>query len=726
MIDEKKTLQYTYPQIASEWDYGRNMELTPLQVSAGSNKKVWWICSKGHNYECAIGHRTSRNQGCPYCSGQRILSGFNDLKTRNPELAGEWNYNKNGDTTPDSIALNSHKKYWWQCHICNYEWEATPNDRSRGRACPICAKSTRTETRKQTLIKSRSDKTNSQNEELISEWDFEKNTDNPDELLTGSKVKVWWKCRICGNTWQATINNRLNGSGCPKCMKHMRTSFPEQAIFFYLSQSSMTVINGYTDVFDNRMELDIYIPEMKLGIEYDGVAFHSGSKAERDMITKYEICQNNGIRLIRVSEFENHVCCYDKCFVRDGHTDRDLEIVLYELLSYLDVGNISIDIARDRTRIMQQYITVIHDKSLAVRYPEIAMKWDEDKNGGLKADQVNAYSNKKYWWKCSLGHSYQATPVCEVTDTKTCPICSNHRVLAGFNDLAYKAPELAKEWDIESNYPVTPSEVIYTSPKKYWWICPEGHKYYACISNRYIGKTGCPYCSNTAVLSGYNDLATTNPELLTEWNYSRNGDLSPESVMAGCNKKVWWICNMGHEWEATVNSRAGKTHAGCPYCSNQKVLSGYNDLATTNPDLLIEWDYEKNVGLNPNNVSAGSNKKVWWKCKTCGNIWYANIVSRAYGQKAGCPRCGYKIRMQKTRTANTVKNKRDLVTMFPEIAKEWDYEKNERNPSEVSYGANLKIWWKCSNGHSYQAWLTDRTGKRKTGCPYCHGKRRLI
>ena len=710
-------------KLIEEWDYERNI-LLPQEYAPASNKKVWWRCNKGHNFECSVYHRTYRNQGCPYCSGKKILTGYNDLKTRNPQLASEWNYSRNTNITPDKISLNSHNKVWWICSNCKYEWQATPNDRNRGRNCPICAKKTRKETRTKTLISTRTDSLLTNYPDLIREWNFEKNTGNPEEFLSGSKSKVWWRCSICGNEWNAVIKNRVNGSGCPKCMKHMRTSFPEQAIFYYLKKHYSTVINSYTESFENKMEIDVFIQDNNTGIEYDGVAFHSGEKAVNEMIKKYKLCKEKNIRLIRISEFENHYSCYDLCLVRKGHTDEDLNAVLQELLVKLNINNISVDVVRDRSQIMQQYITSIQEKSISFKFPEIAKKWDITKNGGLKPEQVSAFSNTKYWWKCSLGHSYQATPYNEIFYTKTCPICSNHRVLSGFNDLVTKSPELAKEWDVHKNLPSKPSEVLFTTSNKYWWICPKGHSYKAGVNNRYYNNTGCPYCSNQKVLVGYNDLKTVCPDLLNEWNYKRNLDVKPNNILPGSNKKVWWICRQGHEWSATVNSRSGKNKAGCPYCTNKKVLSGYNDLATKNTELLDEWDYDKNINTDPSIVAPGSNQKVWWKCKTCGNEWQSRIVSRTMNN-AGCPICGYKVKMRKNVSERIKREKKDLCTLFPELIKEWDFNKNNYNPSEVSPGANIKVWWKCNKGHSYQSWLSDRTGKRKTGCPYCHGKRKL-
>ena len=126
----------------------------------------------------------------------------------------------------------------------------------------------------------------------------------------------------------------------------------------------------------------------------------------------------------------------------------------------------------------------------------------------------------------------------------------------------------------------------------------------------------------------------TNPNLSIEWNYERNGSLKPEHYKANSNKKVWWKCENGHEWQATISSR--NRGVGCPYCKGQKVIAGYNDLKTLNPKLANEWNYEKNNGLTPSDVLPKSGKKVWWKCEY-GHEWQATIANRSNG--TGCPIC---------------------------------------------------------------------------------------
>ncbi|MCR5097182.1 MAG: zinc-ribbon domain-containing protein, partial [Erysipelotrichaceae bacterium] len=137
--------------------------------------------------------------------------------------------------------------------------------------------------------------------------------------------------------------------------------------------------------------------------------------------------------------------------------------------------------------------------------------------------------------------------------------------------------------------------------------------------------------------------ASVCPELAAEWDYDKN-DTLPSEHTAKSNALVWWKCKQGHEWKTKIASRTqNKDHfTGCPYCSNRYVMSGYNDLATIRPDIAFEWNYIKNGELTPDQVTPGSNKKVWWKCLNCGNEWKTTVCHRSDGQ--GCPKCSNKLK----------------------------------------------------------------------------------
>ena len=202
-----------------------------------------------------------------------------------------------------------------------------------------------------------------------------------------------------------------------------------------------------------------------------------------------------------------------------------------------------------------------------------------------------------------------------------------------FTDLATSNPELAKEWHPTKNKNITPSDISYRSGKIFWWVCDQGHEWTAKVSTRVEGH-GCPYCSGWKVWAGYNDLTAFNPQLAAEWHSVKNHGLLPSDISQRSLKKVWWICDQGHEWEAKVYLRA--QGQGCPYCSGRKVLTGFNDLKTKNPELTKMWDYEKNGDLKPEMVSTFSRKRVSWICKY-GHRWEATIIEMVNGRK--CPIC---------------------------------------------------------------------------------------
>ncbi|MBE5745632.1 MAG: hypothetical protein E7355_05845, partial [Clostridiales bacterium] len=171
-----------------------------------------------------------------------------------------------------------------------------------------------------------------------------------------------------------------------------------------------------------------------------------------------------------------------------------------------------------------------------------------------------------------------------------------------------------------------------------------------------------------------------NARLMAEWDWEKNNELElfPQTLTLGSNKKVWWKCTKEHEWQAIIADR-NRGYA-CPYCMGQKVLKGYNDLATLNPLLAKEWNYEKNGNLKPEQFTTGSGKKIWWRCQK-GHEWQAHINNRSKG--IGCPCCSGR---------RAIVGETDLQTVNPLLAKEWNYEKNTTlTPSQVTFGSGKKV-----------------------------------
>lgn len=279
----------------------------------------------------------------------------------------------------------------------------------------------------------------------------------------------------------------------------------------------------------------------------------------------------------------------------------------------------------------------LQDYCLRLGKEELLSEWDEEKNTGYNVWSIPHSSHKKMWWRCKQGHSWQAAVNSRAVENCACPFCSGHRILAGCNDLRTKRPDLAAEWDMEKNAPLTPDMVGTGSAKKVWWTCPAGHSYRSSISGRTRERaSGCPYCGKVVIVPGINDPKTRNPKIAAQWDAEKNVPVKMEDLLNTSTYRAWWICERGHSFRARVIDRIyNKT--GCPYCAGKKAYPGFNDLASQMPELAKEWDAELNAPLTAEMVTLGSGRRVWWRCHE-GHVWRAAIFNRARNG-TGCPEC---------------------------------------------------------------------------------------
>lgn len=278
-------------------------------------------------------------------------------------------------------------------------------------------------------------------------------------------------------------------------------------------------------------------------------------------------------------------------------------------------------------------------------------------------------------------------------------------VKIGINDFATTHPELARDWDYNKNN-LTPQDITFGSNKKFWWLCDLEHSYERKVKDK-VKYSSCPYCSGSRVLPGFNDVATTHPEIIFQlWDFDKNKDIYPSSYTKGSKKIVWWKCKKGHSYQLKIHSRT-LYGFGCKVCSSNLLVPGVNDLATIKPELLKYWDYEKN-SLSPDKVSPCSRKKAWWKCDS-GHSFYKGISDKDKVKNNDCRFCsGHAV----------LKGFNDISTTSPHLLEIWDYEKNKDiSPEDVTFGSSKKVWWKCEKGHSY----LSRVGNRSVGygCPIC-------
>ena len=354
---KKVSLQIEYHEIAKEWHPIKNGDLKPTDVTFGSGKKVWWKCEKGHEWISSIANRV-RGKGCPYCAGQKVWSGYNDLATTEPALSLQWHPTKNGALRPTDVTVGSGKKVWWKCEK-GHEWQAAIYSRASGYGCPYCSGRLTIEGETDLATKY---------PEIAKQWHPTKNGDlKPTDVTSGSDIKVWWKCEK-GHEWQALISSRKQ-SGCPYCSSESRTSFPEQTIYYYLNQIT-TVYNRFQ--IKTGLEIDIYLPIYKLGIEYDGIHFHNNEQAREREKRKEKKLSELEIRLIRVKETDlpdpinSDTIIYCKPYPSDAELRRiisELDSIISKYAVTLSC-NIDVDVDRDRAKIYSQYIESEKERSL--------------------------------------------------------------------------------------------------------------------------------------------------------------------------------------------------------------------------------------------------------------------------------------------------------------------------------------------------------------------------
>ena len=148
-ISSNHNLAVKNPELTKEWHPTMNGNLTPFQVTPGSRRKVWWMCSREHEWEATLANRTS-GTGCPYCANEKrggilrkaVLKRSGSLEDKYPELAEEWHPTMNGNLTPFQVTPGSRRKVWWMCSR-EHEWEATLASRTRGTSCPYCNRESR-------------------------------------------------------------------------------------------------------------------------------------------------------------------------------------------------------------------------------------------------------------------------------------------------------------------------------------------------------------------------------------------------------------------------------------------------------------------------------------------------------------------------------------------------------------------------------------------------------
>jgi very-short-patch-repair endonuclease/translation initiation factor IF-1 len=329
----------------------------------------------------------------------------------------------------------------------------------------------------------------------IKEWDFEKNLDyDLKEISVGSGVKVNWKCSN-GHSWITRVVDRKKGQNCPFC--NAQTSKPEIRIFTELNKLFEDDIHRQSKVQWRKKiegyEIDIYIPELKIGIEHDGSYFHKNQKSEE----KNKFLSNQGIKIFHIREFplklisnfdiqykagEFTKSVFNKFLLKiKQFFNKDFEVKIFD---YINKKNYIAD--SNFQKMISILPGVLEQDSLLIKFPSVAKEWDVKRNG-KDPSHIAPFSSHLAWWKCRNGHSWQAKISNRTNDNKTCPSCRS---------LKFNYPHLYKEINKSKNPNLNAELLSKSSGRKIWWICSEAHEWFAAVNNRTRKNgTGCPKCS---------------------------------------------------------------------------------------------------------------------------------------------------------------------------------------------------------------------------------------
>lgn len=624
--------------MARQWDYERNNGLTPDDVTYGSNKIVWWKCLIcGHSYQKKIANRTTpakreaESDKCPICLGRVIVTGFNSLKAKFPEIIEkEWDFEKN-TIAPDTIPPTYRKKLWWICPN-GHSYQSLPGNKvyHTGGDYPYCSS--------QKLCREIS--LGYLNPELAKEWHPTKNGDlTPFDVFANTNQYIWWLCPTCGHEWRAKGSNRnANKRGCPRCANYRSSSVPEQLLFRTIKKHYPDAINRHRIEKD---EIYVFVPSLNIGFEYDGQRFHNEKKLPKD-IAKTKRLIDSGITLYRFREdncpdIEVSDCTVIK--VKYTPEYEDFEIKLEALLAELSTKDIKVDFGAEINDVRATLDCLPYEKSFAASEEQkrkdgiapVAL-WDYEANAPLTPEMVTPKSAKRVNWICPTNpdHKWNGT-VASVSNGFGCKECSGWRY-------RYTTEEwIAEAKKVHGDKYQYHSVRYVDSETKVDIVCPK-HGVFSQVPYYHLQGQGCPCCVHQKFHPS-ESLATLYPDIAAEWDYELNASTgyTPYNIGINTRKKFYWHCNNGcnHSYLATIAFRV-KRNSGCAICHGKQTSpdTNFGDLY---PELAKEWCEENDK--TPFEVTPRSEYRALWKCANPDHPPFSRAVYYRTKYGMGCPCC---------------------------------------------------------------------------------------
>jgi hypothetical protein len=675
-------------ELSVQWHPTKNGNLSPLDVTSGSTKKVWWKCPDcSFDWKCRINERTQFNKNpryCPKCTiintskqkRLRALENTGSLAKLFPEVAKEWHPTKNDDLTPDMITPTAHEKPWWKCEE-GHEWQANLSNRAGNNTiCPYCAKKLPSKDYNLKLL----------HPDIVKEWNYELNDKSPEHYTPSTKRKVWWNCKY-DHPYEMQIQTRTRKGKMQSC--------PEHKLERQVASYKKTVLKKAGSISEKRPELlNEWNWNKNKGLNPDNLAITSIEKV-------WWKCKRNHewqavIQKRTIGNGNGHGQNCPQCNNKTSH----LEVRIYSELKFFFPKTI--------------WQHPFHGGHLDIFMP--------DYNLAVEVDGFWHENHKPRDLKKNEQASKDGITLIRIRDPKLEQITPLHiihdwRNRGDLQTLADLFNLLLNELQLDNSKKTTLADYI------------RNGQY---VNEEFYLDT---WANNTDPKPGHS-LAERAPEMAKDWHPTANGKLTPNEIPFSSSMKVYWLCGIHGKWKSSPNTRSGNTKkflSGCPKCGKKRgarirmMMAAEKHSVKDVPQLIKQWHPTKNTEFTPEMVSPGSSKIAWWKCKK-GHEWKVRIVYlyRHFNEATrldiftGCPSCYKNDRKQfadEIRKIKLVKSG-SMLDHYPEITKIW-HKENKFKPSELSKGSNKKVKLTCPNNHIIERTLDKITHRLITKGDVC-------
>lgn len=509
-----------------------NRDIIMLEKYKNANTRISCICKKCGNQWGAIPKALLSGHGCPQCKKRIKTDAFfkreiKELKIP-VEVIGEYK--------------KSNEKLEVRCLKCNHNWMVIPHSLLRGHGCPKCANEKLADTKRKTH----------------EEFSVELEQINPDILLctkyTGNMNLILCECINCGHRWKTRPSDLLRGKGCPECTGHAGTSFVEQLIYLAFKKSigNQEIINRDTSCIG--MELDIYIPFLKIAIEPGSWAWHK-DKLERDELKRI-LCKEEGVRLITIYdscdmdkppfEEDNYIFPFDLATEKNNSSLKDL---ICEIMRSVNV---------DSSLFRKQYRKIVIDAKRKSRRRGTKEFIDELNEINQTIEVLGEFHrvHEKVSCRCKkCGYIWDGIPS-GLLRGAGCPKCAG-TWRKTHKEFVKQMSEINTDIDILGEYKGDANKIKCQCKKCFnqWEPTPSS----------LIRGHGCPVCAKVKLAKKF---AKTKEQFVAEMK-----EINPEIKILGeyKNARTRILCcclKCGHEWSPIPDGI--KRGNGCPACYQKK------------------------------------------------------------------------------------------------------------------------------------------------------------